>query len=532
MVADGMGGHAGGAVASKVAVEAFVHAIEQGGGLADGLRRPMLRSAGPPPANPSLPGMGATLVAAQVRGDEVRWISVGDSPFFLVSSGSIEQLNADHSMAPQIDALVKRGVLTADEAEHHPGRHTLREAVMGQPLSLIDKGSRKLGPDVKLLLCSDGVQSLSEAEIAANAIKPVDGLVKAVLATAKEHQDNITGDQAGARAMSKSVVIEVTRGPVVESRHEGIAAIVQPDGAVVASWGDIDSLILPRSANKPIQAMAFVESGAVERFGLGNEHIALACASHSGEKRHVETVQAWLAKVGLSEADLECGTHAPRLQGTIEELARAGRMPTPAFNNCSGKHSGFLTTAVQYGEPTKDYIKYNHPVQRRLREIMTDLCGTDANAFPYGTDGCGIPTLATPLKSLARAMASMADPSRLSNKHAEAAGRIRAAISAEPFMMAGTGRFCTRINAALPGVAQIKTGAEGVFCGMLPTLGFGVAIKMWDGAARAAEVAMATLLDHLGVLPASQREEIMHPPVKNVVGLLVGEMRPAKSWLG
>ena len=139
--------------------------------------------------------------------------------------------------------------------------------------------------------------------------------------------------------MSKSVVIEVTRGPVVESRHEGIAAIVQPDGAVVASWGDIDSLILPRSANKPIQAMAFVESGAVERFGLGNEHIALACASHSGEKRHVETVQAWLAKVGLSEADLECGTHAPRLQGTIEELARAGRAPTPAFNNCSGKHS-------------------------------------------------------------------------------------------------------------------------------------------------------------------------------------------------
>jgi len=113
--------------------------------------------------------------------------------------------------------------------------------------------------------------------------------------------------------MSKSVIIEVTRGPLVESRHEGIAAIVRPDGTVVASWGDIDSLILPRSANKPIQAMAFVESGAVERYGLGNEHIALSCASHSGEKRHVETVQAWLAKVGLSEADLECGTHAPRL---------------------------------------------------------------------------------------------------------------------------------------------------------------------------------------------------------------------------
>ena len=333
--------------------------------------------------------------------------------------------------------------------------------------------------------------------------------------------------------MSKNpVVIEVTRGPLVESRHEGIAAVVKPDGTVVESWGDIDARVLPRSANKPIQAIAFVESGAVEKFGLGNEHIALACASHNGEKRHVETVRAWLGKVGLGESDLECGTHPPRLQASIEALVRENAQPTPAFNNCSGKHSGFLSTAVAYGEPTRGYIKYDHPVQRRLRAVMRDLCGSNADDFAYGTDGCGIPTLATPLKLLARAMASMAEPSRLSNKHAEAAGRIRAAINAEPFMMGGTGSLGTRINQALPGVAQIKGGAEGVYCGMLPTLGLGIALKMWDGAGRAAEVAMATLLGHLGVLPAERREELLHPPVKNVVGLLVGEMRPAKSWLG
>ena len=332
--------------------------------------------------------------------------------------------------------------------------------------------------------------------------------------------------------MSHPVVIEVTRGPVVESRHEGAAAVVRADGSVVGAWGDIDRAILPRSANKPIQAMAFVESGAVECFELGDEHISLACASHSGEQRHVETVRTWLQRVGLSEAELECGTHPPRLQATIEELVREGKSATPAFNNCSGKHSGFLTTAVQYGEPTRGYIAYDHPVQRRLRDVMTDLCGVDASTFPYGIDGCGIPTLATPIKLLALAMANMAEPSRLSNKHAEAATRIRRAMNAEPFMMAGTGRFCTRINQALPGVAQVKTGAEGVFCGMLPTLGLGIAIKIWDGAARAAEVAMATLLDHLGILPAHQRDQILHPPVRNVVGLLVGEMRPAKSWLG
>lgn len=333
--------------------------------------------------------------------------------------------------------------------------------------------------------------------------------------------------------MSKNpVVIEVTRGPVVESRHEGIAAIVKADGSVVESWGDIDAAILPRSANKPIQAMAFVESGAVEKFGLGNEHISLSCASHNGEPRHVETVKAWLKKVGLGEGDLECGAHAPRLQSSIEAMARANELPGPAYNNCSGKHSGFLTTAVTYGEPTKGYIKYDHPVQRRLRAVMTDLCGANADDFQHGVDGCGIPTLATPLKLLARAMASMADPSRLSNKHAEAATRIRTAMNAEPFMMAGTGRFCTRINGTLQGVAQVKTGAEGVFCGMLPTLGLGIALKMWDGAGRAAEVAMATLLDHLGVLPAAEKEALETPQIKNVVGLLVGEMRPAKSWLG
>ena len=192
VVADGMGGHAGGAVASKIAVEAFVHAVEQGGGLPDGLEAANSAVGRVAADKAELNGMGATLVAAQVRGDEVRWISVGDSPFFLVSSGTLERLNADHSVAPQIDALVKRGMLTAEEAEHHPGRHTLREAVMGQPLSLIDKGTRRLGPDVKLLLCSDGVQSLSGEEIARNAIKTVQGLIQAVLSTAKEHQDNVT----------------------------------------------------------------------------------------------------------------------------------------------------------------------------------------------------------------------------------------------------------------------------------------------------------------------------------------------------
>ena len=192
VVADGMGGHAGGAVASKLAVEAFVHAVEQGGGLADGLNGANAAVGKGAVGKPQLAGMGATLVAVQLRGDELRWISVGDSPFFLIEAGRIERLNADHSMAPQIDAMVARGLLTEDEAEHHPGRHTLREAVMGDPLTLIDKGTRRLGPDARLLVCSDGAQSLTMEQILGQIGRPAEGIVQAVLAAAKEHQDNVT----------------------------------------------------------------------------------------------------------------------------------------------------------------------------------------------------------------------------------------------------------------------------------------------------------------------------------------------------
>lgn len=192
VVADGMGGHAGGAVASRLAADAFIHAVEQGGGLADGLQDANEAVGEGTRGHPELYGMGATLVAVHLRGDEVRWISVGDSPFYLVEAGGIERLNADHSMAPQIDAMVARGMMSAEEGEHHPGRHTLREAVMGEPLTLIDTGSRKLGPDARLLLCSDGVQSLKTEQILAQAALPVDRIISAVLAAEKEHQDNIT----------------------------------------------------------------------------------------------------------------------------------------------------------------------------------------------------------------------------------------------------------------------------------------------------------------------------------------------------
>ncbi|WP_218574751.1 asparaginase [Reyranella sp. CPCC 100927] len=330
----------------------------------------------------------------------------------------------------------------------------------------------------------------------------------------------------------KPVVIEVTRGNMIESRHVGAAAVMKIDGSAVEAWGDIDSPVMARSAIKPLQAIPLVESGAADRFGLTDMHLSLACASHNGEPRHVEAVRAWLGAIGLGESDLECGAHAPTRLPIFEDFVRSGAPLTAAFNNCSGKHTGFLTTAMHKGEPTRGYIRRDHPVQQRLLGIYEQLAQCDLTRAPLGIDGCGIPTVGVPLRHMALAMANLANPARLPEVRAKAIRRIRAAMNAEPFYMAGTGRFCTRINGALKDVAQVKTGAEGVYCGMLPTLGLGVALKIWDGNGRAAEVALAAILRHLGVLADMQFDAAITPPVLNVAGLTVGDIRPAASWLG
>lgn len=192
VLADGMGGHAGGAVASKLAVDAFLKAIEQGRSLTEGLQEANAAVREGAAGKPDLDGMGSTLVGALVKDNEVRWISVGDSPFYLVANGKLERLNADHSFAPQIDAMLERGMITAEEAANHPRRHTLREAVTGEPLNLIDEGKRKLSAGMMLLVCSDGVETLAHEKIAAAVGQPVRNLLDMVLAVGKPHQDNVT----------------------------------------------------------------------------------------------------------------------------------------------------------------------------------------------------------------------------------------------------------------------------------------------------------------------------------------------------
>ena len=341
-------------------------------------------------------------------------------------------------------------------------------------------------------------------------------------AQATSDHDTLAG--AASDRNANPVLVETTRGAMVESRHRGAFAVVDVEGRVVASAGDTERPVYARSAIKPLQAIPLVESGAAEAFGLGDGEIALACASHRGEPRHVAAVTAWLARIGCSVADLECGAHLPTNERALAELLGARGTPHAAHNNCSGKHAGFLTLARHLGLPTQGYIRLEHGVQQRVLGTLESMTGLDLGEAPRGVDGCGIPVLAVPLGNLALAMARLADPADQPEPRQAACARIRAAMAAEPFMISGTGQFCTRVISETAGRALVKTGAEGVFCAALPERGLGMALKIDDGAGRAAEVAMAGLLARFDLLDAGH--ELLAPRLHNRAGAVVGELRP------
>ncbi|WP_119392682.1 asparaginase [Taklimakanibacter lacteus] len=298
--------------------------------------------------------------------------------------------------------------------------------------------------------------------------------------------------------MPNPVIAEVTRGGTVESRHTGAYAVVDGTGKLIASAGDIDRAIFPRSAIKAFQCLPLIESGAADRFGFTPEDLALACASHNGEAGHVRVAQGMLAKAGGSEAQYECGAHWPHEMADQHELVRHGEKPRAIHNNCSGKHAGMLALARHLDAPVQGYTGIDHPVQRAVARAMGEICDVDLAAQPHGTDGCSVPTWAIPLRNLALGFARFGSGTGLSDARRDACRRIIEAVRAHPFMVAGSNRFCTKVMEAVPR-AFVKTGAEGVFCGAIPHAGLGIALKCDDGAHRASEAATAAVLASLPV---------------------------------
>ena len=328
------------------------------------------------------------------------------------------------------------------------------------------------------------------------------------------------------------VLVEVTRGALVESAHRGAAIVVDAKGGVVFAAGDVDWAVYPRSAVKALLALPMVETGAAARLGLTDAEIALACSSHSGEEDHVATAASMLRKAGRDETCLECGSHWPSYDGATRALAAAGKTPSALHNNCSGKHSGFICLACDRGDDPKGYIHADHPTMKVITAALADMTSTKLDSGNMAIDGCSIPTFAIPLRALALAFARFGSGQGMDADRAAAARRIRAAVTAQPRMVAGTNRFDTKVIQALGERVFVKGGAEGVHCGTIPELGLGFAVKCDDGAGRAADVVTAALIakflpDNGQVNPVVA--ELRNPVLKNWNGYEVGAMRPAAA---
>lgn len=329
---------------------------------------------------------------------------------------------------------------------------------------------------------------------------------------------------------SAPLTVEVWRGDHLESVHQVDLAIIDAGGRLRLAMGDIARPVYPRSSIKPLQALQLVRSGAVDKFDLGSEHIALACASHSGEPRHIDLVQSWLERVGLDENALRCGPHPPSDRTAADTLAAAGGQPRRVHNNCSGKHTGLLSAALAGELAIDDYDDPAHPLQQKVAQDLGEWC--DLPELPAsGIDGCGLPNWPVPLRHLALGFARFAEAA---HGRDPAVTTIAQAMQRHPELVAGEHRLCTKIMRAVPGVLA-KTGAEGVYVAAILDRALGLALKVHDGATRASRLALAQTLKALGCLEdeashqalSSELASELAPVLKNFAGTPVGRLQLA-----
>ncbi len=322
-------------------------------------------------------------------------------------------------------------------------------------------------------------------------------------------------DNPAAGLPEDAPLVAIRRGAVVESVHRGRFVFCDPAGNVLDATGDPDAYVFARSSAKPFQALPLVLSGAADAFGLTDDEMAVACASHNAEGPHLATVRSLLKKAGLSEDDLQNGAHPPMYAPEDEKLARSGKEPRPIHGNCSGKHAGMLAVCAHEGLDTGGYRNPEHPLQRRILELVAEVCGLGEDEALVAGDDCGVPAFALPLKGLATGFARLATGEGLSDEVAGAAERLRRAMRAHPFMVAGTGRFDTEVMGATDLVC--KSGAEGVFAAG-STRGWGLAVKISDGGGRAVRPAAVAALGRRGVEGLGDEAEPKHDLHEGVVG--------------
>lgn len=330
--------------------------------------------------------------------------------------------------------------------------------------------------------------------------------------------------------------VNITRGPRVESFHEVDAIVLDAQGLRLESFGEHNVPVFPRSAIKKIQAIALVETGAYQKFGLDRRHLALACGSHWAEPEQIEIVHDWLARLQLTTDHLECGPHWPGSESATHALVRAGEMPTSAHNNCSGKHCAMMTLALHLGAPVQGYSKWDHPVQQYVRKIFADFAKYDLEEAPWGIDGCGIPTYSVALKDIAFAMSAFLAGRLMSQARWDGALEVLAAVREHPHLIAGREAPDSKVLQLSDGDVIIKTGAEGVYTVLATDKGLAMAVKSRDGVTRAAKAAVCFLLERYKVFDWPSKMDrkdqlyrelraILCPEVKNWSGTVTGEIQ-------
>ena len=312
-------------------------------------------------------------------------------------------------------------------------------------------------------------------------------------------------------------LLEEVRNGRSQAVHTGHAVLLGRGGKVLRSWGDPGTQAYWRSSLKPIQAEALVATGAADRFGLGPDLLAVACASHSGEPRHVAGARAILAAAGLSEKDLQCGPHEP-YGGRLSGPEPAGGW-TSIHNNCSGKHAAMLAACVHNGWPTETYLDPENPLQRRVRALVGDLTG---EPVAWGVDGCSAPTFWSSLAGMARAW----------QRHDQTAAGRRAydAMAADPFMVGGTGRFCTALLQAGKGGLLGKVGAAGLYVALHRPTGQAFALKVAAGARDAHELAAAHLADAAGWLDEDARALLRPWLDHRILNCRLADVGGVRNW--
>lgn len=327
--------------------------------------------------------------------------------------------------------------------------------------------------------------------------------------------------------MDAPVLVEVTRGPAVESRHRGQIAVMDAKGGLVKQVGDPEALVCMRSLAKPFQALALLTSGAAEAFGFGPEELALFSGSLSGQDFQVDLVTRALARLGLTPEALQCGVHPPLHRPSAQALSQAGVKPTPLHNTCAGKHTAMLALCVHHKWPLENYLAVDHPVQHLILGTVGRMVGLPREDIKVAVDGCGAPVFYVPLKNIALGYARLA-----ASQKGSPGGKLMDAILAHPRHIAGDGRLDTDVMTALPEAVFAKSGAEGGYALAVAARGLGVALKIEDGSARALNPAVVEVLGQLGVLTPAAREALAayaQPRILNHRKEEVGRIRPAFS---